>query len=221
MNRPYLLCSVAFLPTLSCCSEATSTECQDRVTLARKNTEKEFGEFFGKPVFIRIIKETRALELWVHHDGKWQVLHKFTIAGMSGELGPKTAEGDLQAPEGFYDVVPGRMNPRSNYHLSFNIGYPNKRDLELGRNGSLIMVHGSDVSIGCFAITDEGIEKVYTMINEAFRGGQKRVLVQIYPFEMTPDRMQEERNSPHFEFWQELQIGWNHTHDKQEPYPAP
>ncbi len=221
MNHLLLFCATSFLPILPDCLEATTNNGQDRVAVARKNTEKEFGEFFGKPVFIRIVKESLLLELWVQHKGKWQKLRKFPIAGMSGELGPKTAEGDGQAPEGFYDVVPGRMNPRSNYHLSFNIGYPNKRDRELGRTGSLIMVHGSNVSIGCFAITDEGIEKVYTMINEAFRGGQKRVLVQIYPFEMTPERMQKERNSPHFTFWQELQHGWTHTHEKQEPYPVP
>lgn len=221
MNYHRLLSCLAFLPFLTAYSESAVNDEPKRVTTARENTKKEFGAFFGKPVFIRIVKEKRLLELWVQNRGEWQILHTFPIAAMSGSLGPKTEEGDMQAPEGFYDAVPERMNPHSNYHLSFNIGYPNKRDLELERTGSLIMIHGSDVSIGCFAITDEGIEKLYTMVNEAFRGGQKRVPVQIYPFEMTPERMKTERNSPHFEFWQELQQGWKHTHDKKEPYPIP
>ncbi len=189
----------------------------ERVATAKANSQASLGTFFGDPVFIRIVKESRVLELWVQHKGKWQVLKTYPIAGMSGELGPKQEEGDKQAPEGIYDVVPERMNPNSRYHLSFNIGYPNKQDRALGRTGSFIMVHGSDVSIGCFAMTDEGIEEIYTMVNEAFLKGQKRVEVHVYPFEMTPARMEKEMNSPHIEFWRTLQPRWQHTRDTQTP----
>ncbi len=209
-----LLVAMSLAVPLACSSEADA-----RVATARSNCEPQFGEYFGCPVFIRIVKETLILELWVQHKGKWRILKTYPIAGMSGELGPKTAEGDYQAPEGFYDVVPGRMNPRSNYHLSFNIGYPNAYDRSLGRTGSYIMVHGSDVSIGCFAMTDEGIEEIYTLVNEAFRAGQKRVEVHIYPFEMTAERMakEEKAKSPHLNFWRTLQARWQQTHDQGSP----
>ncbi len=48
--------------------------------------------------------------------------------GSQGEGG-----GDRQTPEGFYEVEPSGLNPRSNYHLSFNIGYPNAYDRSLNR----------------------------------------------------------------------------------------
>ncbi len=199
----------------------TATPCMadgaERVATARANVQGGLGAFFGAPVFIRIVKESWLLELWVQHSGTWQVLKTYPIAGMSGTLGPKQQEGDEQAPEGFYDVVPSRMHPNSNYHLAFNIGYPNDYDRSLGRTGSFIMVHGSDASLGCFAMTDEGIEEIYTMVNEAFLKGQKRVEVHIYPFEMTPARMEKEKESPHIGFWRTLQPRWQHTHNRRQP----
>ena len=51
------------------------------------------------------------------------------------------------------------------------------------------MVHGRDVSIGCLAMTDSGIEEIYTMVEQALVHGQKNVPVQIYPFVPTPARL--------------------------------
>ena len=194
---------------------------EDRVTTARKRAAKEWAAHFGKPVFIRIIKEERLLELWLQEPdkGTWKCHKSYTIAGMSGSIGPKTAEGDKQAPEGFYRVYPRSMNPRSKFHLAFNIGYPNRYDRELGRTGSFIMVHGSIWSVGCFAMTDAGIDEIYTLVNEAFKAGAENVPVQIYPFRMTAERMKKEKGNTHYAFWQHLHPGWQHTETRHEPYP--
>ena len=213
--------SLFLLPLLALGMMAALPSCEaqasERVATARAKVQPELGAFFGDPVFIRIVKESWILELWVQHKGVWQVLKTYPIAAMSGTLGPKEKEGDEQAPEGFYDVVPGRMNPNSRYHLAFNIGYPNAYDRSLGRTGSFIMVHGSDVSIGCFAMTDPGIDEIYTMVNEAFIKGQQRVEVHIYPFEMTDARMEMEKDSPHIAFWRTLQPRWKQTHGQHRP----
>lgn len=210
------LVSLLMLPLTTGC-EAPPPE--QRVKTARQNSTPTLGRHFGKPVFIRIIKEDYEFELYVQEpDHSWQLVKTYEIAGMSGDIGPKTREGDEQAPEGFYRVLPGAMNPRSNYHLSFNIGYPNAYDRALGRTGSYIMVHGSDVSIGCFAMTDPGIEEIYTLVNEAFKAGVKSVPVQIYPFRMTKERMAEEAFSEHHEFWRHLQPGWEYTEQHGAPY---
>lgn len=192
----------------------------DRTHCARQNTKDSLGAYFGSPVFIRIIKEDRQFELWVQQGGKWRVLKVYPIAGMSGTLGPKVAEGDYQAPEGFYAVTPRALNPRSKYHLSFNIGYPNAYDRTQGRTGSYIMVHGGMKSTGCFAMTDAGIEEIYTLVHEAFTAGQESIPVQIYPFRMTPERMQAEHSSPHHAFWSLLQPGWLYTEQNHEPAPS-
>ncbi len=175
----------------------------------------------GKPAFIRIIKEDLLLELWVQDpvEKRWRIIKSYPILGMSGTLGPKTAEGDYQAPEGFYAVRVGALNPKSRYHLSFNIGYPNAYDRSKGYTGSFIMVHGSDCSIGCFAMGDPAIEEIYYLVEQSLKKGQRSIPVQVYPFAMTEQRMEKEQDSPHYAFWREIQAGWLHTELEQQPYP--
>lgn len=197
------------LVSLTGCQPSDDT---DRAAAAMQHVRPHLGHAFGRPVFLRIVKETRTLELRVQEKGRWRLLKTYPILAMSGELGPKTAEGDRQAPEGFYATTLPLLNPRSKFHLSFNIGYPNAYDRNKGRTGSFIMVHGSNRSIGCFAMGDPAIEEIYTLVHQALKAGQSAVPVQIYPFEMTPERMEQERNSPHYDFWQSLLPGWQHTH---------
>ena len=61
----------------------------------------------GAPVFMRIFKLESELELWMEKDGRYQLFATYPICLWSGRLGPKLAEGDLQAPEGFYTVGQG------------------------------------------------------------------------------------------------------------------
>lgn len=194
---------------------------EERIATARTHAEEEWSQHFGKAVFLRIIKEEKILELWLQErdSRRWKCHKSYSIAAMSGTLGPKTAEGDKQAPEGFYRVYPHSMNPQSKFHLAFNIGYPNLYDRRLGRTGSFIMVHGGWRSVGCFAMTDAGIEEIYTLVNEAFKAGVPNIPVQIYPFRMSAGRMLQEKENEHYAFWQHLLPGWQHTESRQEPYP--
>jgi hypothetical protein len=85
--------------------------------LDTKNMRKE------SPILIRIFKEESELELWkVDKSGRFALLRTYPICRWSGDLGPKTQEGDRQAPEGFYSITPNLMNPNSNYHLAINTG---------------------------------------------------------------------------------------------------
>jgi murein L,D-transpeptidase YafK len=167
----------------------------------------------GDRAFIRIFKEERELELWIQPHDEKQFKHWKTwpIAAMSGKLGPKLKEGDQQAPEGFYAVNAKALNPQSDYHLSFNIGYPNDFDQAQGRTGSFIMVHGSNVSIGCFAMTDPVIEQIYLVVEAALNHGQATVPVHVFPFRMTDERMAqaEAEGEPWLAFWKNLREGYN------------
>ena len=136
---------------------------------------------------------------------------------MSGHLGPKLAEGDRQAPEGFYYVSRGNMNPRSLYHLSFNIGFPNRYDLSHDRTGSLIMVHGDRQSIGCFAMTDEKVEEIYTLCDAALKKGQPFFRVHCFPFRMTTERMNEAKGNRWEGFWKNLEEGYDWFEEKKVP----
>ena len=78
------------------------------------------------PILIRIFKEESELEVWKQDTtGRFELLKVYPICRWSGDLGPKINEGDRQAPEGFYTITPGLMNPNSNYYLAINTGFPN------------------------------------------------------------------------------------------------
>lgn len=162
------------------------------------------------PVMIRIFKEENALEVWKRTDtGRYEFVKSYEICKWSGKLGPKFIEGDRQAPEGFYTITPGQMNPNSKYHLAFNTGYPNAFDRAHGRGGTHLMVHGACSSSGCYSMTDEQIEQIFAFARDAFRGGQKSFQMQALPFRMTAANMARYRDDPNYEFWANLKEGYD------------
>ena len=167
----------------------------------------------GAPVFIRIFKEERILELWVRDEmgGRYSRFKMWEIATYGGMgLGPKLKEGDGKAPEGFYHVAARQLNPNSKYHLAFNLGYPNAYDQFHKRTGSALMVHGSTVSIGCYAMTDPVIEVLYLMVDAALRGKrQDEIPVHCLPFRMTEERLAraEAEGNEWAPFWRNLKEG--------------
>jgi hypothetical protein len=106
-------------------------------------------------------------------------------------------------------VTPGQMNPNSQFHLAFNVGFPNSYDKANGRTGSALMVHGDCRSAGCFAMTDALIEEIYGLAREAFKGGQSKFHVHAFPFRMTDENMRRHRDSPWYGFWKTLKIGYD------------
>ncbi|MDQ4059762.1 MAG: murein L,D-transpeptidase, partial [Pseudomonadota bacterium] len=164
------------------------------------------------PVLVRIYKKESDFEVWKKRksDGRYAHFKTYKICKWSGDVGPKLKEGDRQTPEGFYAVTPGQMNPNSSYYLSFNIGYPNAFDRALGRDGGHIMVHGDCSSRGCFSMTDAQMQEIYSLMREAFDGGQKSVQVQSYPFRMTAQNLARYRGHPNMSFWRNLKQGNDH-----------
>lgn len=168
------------------------------------------GLEIGDPIFIRIFKETSELEVWLQPSAgeKFKKFRTYRIARFSGRLGPKQKRGDLQAPEGFYFVKRGQMNPHSRFHLSFDLGYPNAYDQAYGRTGDYLMVHGNRVSIGCFAMTDASIEQIWTLADAALKRGQRFFRVHCFPFRMTDERMTKATESKWYDFWRNLREGY-------------
>ena len=175
------------------------------------------GLRWGAPVFIRIFKEEKELELWVDDGKVFKHFKTWPICKYSGKLGPKLKEGDQQAPEGFYFVPRSRMNPRSRFHLSFNLGYPNTYDRAHKRTGSALMVHGNCVSIGCYAMTNARIEEIYSLCDAALKGGQRFFRVHSFPFRMTEANMKRHAQSKWIEEWYNLKQGYDWFEKSKRP----
>lgn len=196
---------------------ANLADVRERVTgpLSAQLEAKDFK--FGAPVFIRIFKDERKLEVWLKSGDTFKPFRTYDVCAYSGELGPKLQEGDEQAPEGFYSVGMSQLNPESKYHLSFDLGYPNAYDRAHNRTGSFLMIHGKCVSIGCYAMTDRSIEEIYLMVEAALKGGQASVPVHIFPFVMTDKNLTEHAGSPWSDFWKNLAEGYEIFETSQVP----
>jgi murein L,D-transpeptidase YafK len=183
-----------------------------QVLLAKKGMKQE------SPIFVRIFKEESELEIWkVKDDGRFYHFKTYPICAWSGTLGPKVKVGDKQAPEGFYTVTPGQMNPNSQFHLAFNLGFPNAYDKANGRTGDALMVHGDCRSAGCFAMTDALIEEIYVLAREAFQGGQKQFQVHAFPFRMTEANLSKRKSEKWYAFWKQLKEGYDTFEASQIP----
>jgi len=179
-----------------------------RITPGLKAELKARGLCVGDPIFVRIFKIERRLELWMQRGDRYVRFKDYPICAFSGTPGPKRQEGDQQAPEGFYQVGPAQMNPESTFHLSFNLGYPNAFEQAQGWTGSALMVHGSCVSIGCYAMTNAGIDQIYALGHYALLLGQDRFPVHAFPFELTSEKLFAYRTEPWIEFWRQLEPGF-------------
>lgn len=206
-----ILCLAACQPPSKAAGQATSVEThENEVALTSE-------------LFIRIIKTTSerdkgVLEIWKRgEDDRFHLDRTFDICTWSGSLGPKLQEGDGQSPEGFYFIKPSSLNPNSSYHLSFNLGFPNAYDRSHGRTGSFLVVHGNCVSIGCYAMTDDGIEEIYADVEGAFAGGQSVIRVHVFPFEMTEKALAAKRANPNYAFWKNLKAGWDWLENNGTP----
>lgn len=204
------LAAVAALALAACNGENYETSARSRQPLSAQTLAliSEKGMTPQSPILVRVYKQEAELEVWKQKtDGDFALFKTYPICRWSGDLGPKVKVGDRQAPEGFYTITPGQMNPNSNYYLSFNLGFPNAYDRAYGRSGDFLMVHGDCSSAGCYSMTDEQMAEIYALGRESLAGGQKSFQVQALPFRMTPTNMAKYRNNPNMPFWKNLKEG--------------
>ena len=221
-KQTFLLAALALI--LAACSSRTPETQRDSRLIRRppnptlQDRLEARGFRFGAPAFIRIFKKEEVLEVWLQKDsGEYALFLDYPICIYSGELGPKTREGDKQSPEGFYTVGREAMNPNSQYHLSFNLGYPNAYDRAHGYSGSMLMVHGKCVSIGCYAMGDRQIEEIYTLVGSALQRGQPFVRVHAFPFRMTDANLAAYSEHRWYDFWRMLKPGYDYFERYHQP----
>jgi murein L,D-transpeptidase YafK len=138
----------------------------------------------AKYVYVRSFKYDSEMELWVKNkkEDKYKLFKTYKICALAGTLGPKRMAGDYQVPEGFYYIT--EFNPKSLYHLSLELNYPNASDKllsDLSQPGGDIYIHGSCVTTGCIPITDDQIEELYIIAAHAKDLGQDFIPVHIFP----------------------------------------
>jgi len=178
-------------------------------TLNLDKSLKKIGAKVGDPIFLRIFKKEKILELWVENDNKYKLCKIYPVCAYSGGLGPKLRQGDKQSPEGFYTITEEQLRPNSKYHLALNIGFPNQYDKYQNRTGTYLMIHGKCSSTGCYAIKNKPIEEIYMMAQSALANGQPEIQVHIFPFKMSAKNMTQYTSSKWYPFWVNLKLGYD------------
>lgn len=127
--------------------------------------------------FVRVEKGARRLSLF--YQGR--LLRQFPIALGFRPLGPKLTEGDGRTPEGRYRL--DYRNPRSGYHLSMHVSYPDSQERQRALAGDYdpggaIMLHGlknglgwvgrahrlRDWTRGCIALTNPEMDDIWQRV---------------------------------------------------------
>jgi murein L,D-transpeptidase YafK len=217
--RFLLVLALLTAPALSFAEAKKVTDARTRRTKDVKAMLEKVGLTYPvDEVYLRAFKKERVLELWAGKSGKELVFVKsWPFCAASGELGPKRKEGDLQVPEGLYDVP--EFNPYSAYHLSMKVSYPNASDRlrsDAKRPGGLIYLHGSCASIGCIAIEDEPIEEVYLIAIDAKK---RPIRFDLFPTRLTDDALKSLEEQPHAAFWKELKPFYDGFEQGHRPVP--
>jgi murein L,D-transpeptidase YafK len=134
----------------------------------------KFKRYSGPPVtFIVVDKSDR--KMWLLSGN--EVLKEYEVDLGRAPAGHKQFEGDGKTPEGTYFI--DFKNPNSQYHLSIRISYPNAADRAFAASqgrppGGDIFIHGQgdgpgsrrgDWTIGCIAVNDREMERIYAMVN--------------------------------------------------------
>lgn len=195
----------------------------DRVPIARARVEKTLRELFAEAglqypperLFIRAFKRESELELWAAPAlGGFRLVTTYEVTCNSGGPGPKRREGDGQTPEGFYVI--DRLNPKSNFHLSLGLSYPNASDRILSdreKPGHDIFIHGRASSIGCLPVGDDRVEEVFIAVTDT---AQRPVQVHVFPARMDAADWGSWRDAASTvrsdlgSFWDNLRPGWEY-----------
>ena len=133
----------------------------------------KFKSYNGPEVTSIVVKKGARRMHLLHGD---TVLKSYDVDLGRVPDGPKQFHGDGKTPEGLYRI--DRRNPKSSFHLSVGISYPNTADRAFAesqgkRPGGDIFIHGQpnrrssngrDWTEGCIAVTNREMEEIYAMV---------------------------------------------------------
>ena len=152
-----LLTLVAFL-TLASCARDTNNRSERQV---------------GPITHIEIHKSERRMILYSGNSA----VRDFDVGLGFAPVGHKLVRGDGKTPVGTYII--DRRNPKSLFHLSLGISYPNEEDRRLAKlrgvdPGDNIFIHGEpnsfrrrpvrDWTDGCIAVTNREMDYIYRTV---------------------------------------------------------
>jgi hypothetical protein len=166
------------------------------------------GGEMGDPVFLRLFKEERLLEVWMEVDGEYRFLQRYRLCYYPGTLGPKVSQEDAQVPEGFYSIVPTSLIPQAGGVRAIAVNYPNRYDLEHNRTGGGVRIYGSCSPAMGYGVDARSMEEIYELADTALDNGQRSVSLHLFPFGLSAEKLKPYEGHRWFPFWENLREGY-------------
>ncbi len=207
----------------------------ERVSAAWKEYTKVLQKEFAtknlawppSDIHLRAFKSQNVMEMWARNNETeaYKRVKTYPICALSGSLGPKRQQGDKQVPEGFYFI--DDFNPKSDYHLSLLLNYPNYSDetQATSKPGGDIYIHGGCLTVGCLPMNDGGIREIYTACLNARLNGQEHIPVHIFPTRMNKEGVnylirQYDGQTSKQQFWAGLKKGYDYFEQHHKLLPV-
>ncbi len=172
----------------------------------------------GAPLYIRVLKEPGEAEVWARRqDGAYVRFQTYRLCGAEQTLGPRRRPGDQQAPEGFYLLTPGRMEPGARAHLALELNYPNSLDVARGWSGARAGFAGRCSPTYGLGLTDPAVEEIWALSAAAFRAGQAAIPVHVFPFALSARALRRPAQRDLARFWAELEPAWRLFEAERKP----
>jgi murein L,D-transpeptidase YafK len=178
----------------------------------------DLGLTYGAPIYLRVIKDRRRLEVWVQgRNQEYLRLRSYRLCGGTQNRGPRRTSVILRQPEGFYHIGPTSLRPPSVRYLGADIGWPNAFDIAQNKRGGVILVQAGCANEPHIGLTDPDMEEVYALLQGALTNGQAQVPIHIFPYEMTMLRMITLGERPNTSFWKQLAPAWQAFESTKKP----
>lgn len=127
-----------------------------------------------EPIYLILIEKNLQRLRVLEHDGELKVVDEYFSA--TGEnFGIKEISGDAKTPEGIYFITKVFIDKKVTIFgdKAFHLDYPNFFDLEAGRNGDGIYIHGTNKELkpnstnGCITLVNDDLDHLEKYLNQA------------------------------------------------------
>jgi murein L,D-transpeptidase YafK len=127
-----------------------------------------------EPIYLILIEKNLQRLRVLEHDGELKVVAEYFSA--TGEnFGIKEVSGDEKTPEGIYFITKVFIDKEITIFgdKAFHLDYPNLFDIEAGRNGDGIYIHGTNKDLkpystnGCITMINDDLDDLEKYLNQA------------------------------------------------------
>jgi murein L,D-transpeptidase YafK len=195
--------------------QSISLSAAGRASISRTNSRLGFALddaqiAWASPVFLRLIKSTGRLEVWMVRNDRFVLFRRYKVCGDSDlSLGPRLRSAPDRVPEGIYRINAQSLSTRSGRYLGVAIGWPTAVDRRFDTKvpDGAVLLDGRCAGDGSIGLTDQDMEEVFTLLWAALQAGQSVINFHIYPQPMGQS-LSQGTNTTYEDLYQDLYSIW-------------